>query len=886
MSAPITNLITKTSLIGIVPQFSANVDDNHFLAAANYANKRLNNLLPAALWTRLEAIYSLGTWSNATAYTTGQEIVYNNRGYVALQNGTNKNPSTETTYWSEIEIYSVWRDYLKPFLCWQAYNNFLIYGGMFVTQGGIKKHIDLNAEQASDEEKSRAVKRSQEMADILYMDFKKYMEDVRNTIDTVVYTFSNTTSFKPKIGIHIVKMIVLLLCFSKAYGQYPLPIVNEPKNYHFTKNVYIDGRFKVGYPTPTIARDIHFVADTIRLEGLDGTGTLLGIDINGDVTRVTGIGTGGVTGLTPYEILTGDATGVINQSPNFQWSSAFGDNTLSITGTSPSLSISDGSYGGTYTNQKVFFTDGTGAAMDIQYNMIRIIDDDNGSISIFKKDNNSATAYSLYLPPVNGTSGQSLKLNGSLELEWFTPSAGSVTSFSFTDGSGFDGTVTNATTTPTLALTTTVTDNQVMYSNGGDLQGSSLFTYDDATDAEVFSTTISNFQIYGTINYPSTLFDLSDGGNVSIGDFFGDVNSTYIHVEDASELIQFRGDFYRFADMAGAGDRLTYTDNDGDLLPVTLTANDFNFSSGTLAIDYTNGQTANTSTKGFLTDTDWDTFNNKVSFDINGKTAETSIAYDDEIPIYDISEGAINKITAENTLAGFNRPDVVRNYKFTYFNEFLNTVGTATGGNDIIATNSGTGAGTNNVSTGASNRVGLVRSTTGTTATGRTSPGTSSTACAFGGGTWAYEIEINLAALSTVTQRYQLVIGFHDVQNAANQVDAIAFVYDEGGVSTGSAASANWQTLTSSNSTRTWTTTGTAVATGWTNLRIEVNAAGNSVTYYVNGTAMGVSHTTNIPTGTARVAGFGYLMIKSIGTTASTMDVDYLFCESDFTTNR
>jgi hypothetical protein len=865
MSAPITNLITKTSLIGIVPQFSANVDDNHFLAAANYANKRLNNLLPAALWTRLEAIYSLGTWSNATAYTTGQEIVYNNRGYVALQNGTNKNPSTETTYWSEIEVYSVWRDYLKPFLCWQAYNNFLIYGGMFVTQGGIKKHIDLNAEQASDEEKSRAVKRSQEMADILYMDFKKYMEDVRNTIDTVVYTFSNTTSFKPKIGIHIVKMIVLLLCFSKAYGQYPLPIVNEPKNYHFTKNVYIDGRFKVGYPTPTIARDIHFVADTIRLEGLDGTGTLLGIDINGDVTRVTG-GAGGVTGLTPDLILFGKADGTIDQDPDFKLTTEFYsgyfshlDGGLKIGGTSGNYSEFD--------NQGVLTTYYSGAI-------------NNGDVLY----GNSGGMYILPL----GTANQvlSVKSDGS-NLEWATPSGGgTVTSLSFTDGNGFDGTVTNATTTPTLELTTTVGDNQVIYSNGGDLQGSSLFTYDDAADAEIFNATVSDFTVFGTSNYPDPLFQLSDGGSVSIGDFFSDVNSTYIYVEDPSELIQFRGDFYRFIDMAGAGDRLTYTDNDGDLLPVTLTANDFNFSSGTLAIDYTNGQTANTSTKGFLTDTDWDTFNNKVSFDINGKTAETSIAYDDEIPIYDISEGAINKITAENTLAGFNRPDVVRNYKFTYFNEFLNTVGTATGGNDIIATNSGTGAGTNNVSTGASNRVGLVRSTTGTTATGRTSPGTSSTACAFGGGTWAYEIEIKLAALSTVTQRYQLVIGFHDVQNASNQVDAIAFVYDEGGVSTGSAASANWQTLTSSNSTRTWTTTGTAVAAGWTNLRIEVNAAGNSVTYYVNGTAMGVSHTTNIPTGTARVAGFGYLMIKSIGTTASTMDVDYLFCESDFTTNR
>jgi hypothetical protein len=562
MSAPITNLITKTSLIGIVPQFSANVDDNHFLAAANYANKRLNNLLPAALWTRLEAIYSLGTWSNATAYTTGQEIVYNNRGYVALQNGTNKNPSTETTYWSEIEIYSVWRDYLKPFLCWQAYNNFLIYGGMFVTQGGIKKHIDLNAEQASDEEKSRAVKRSQEMADILYMDFKKYMEDVRNTIDTVVYTFSNTTSFKPKIGIHIVKMIVLLLCFSKAYGQYPLPIVNEPKNYHFTKNVYIDGRFKVGYPTPTIARDIHFVADTIRLEGLDGTGTLLGIDINGDVTRVTG-GAGGVTGLTPDLILFGKADGTIDQDPDFKLTTEFYsgyfshlDGGLKIGGTSGNYSEFD--------NQGVLTTYYSGAI-------------NNGDVLY----GNSGGMYILPL----GTANQvlSVKSDGS-NLEWATPSGGgTVTSLSFTDGNGFDGTVTNATTTPTLELTTTVGDNQVIYSNGGDLQGSSLFTYDDAADAEIFNATVSDFTVFGTSNYPDPLFQLSDGGSVSIGDFFSDVNSTYIYVEDPSELIQFRGDFYRFIDMAGAGDRLTYTDNDGDLLPVTLTANDFNFSSGTLS---------------------------------------------------------------------------------------------------------------------------------------------------------------------------------------------------------------------------------------------------------------------------------------------------------------
>jgi hypothetical protein len=45
----------------------------------------------------------------------------------------------------------------------------------------------------------------------------------------------------------------------------------------------------------------------------------------------------------------------------------------------------------------------------------------------------------------------------------------------------------------------------------------------------------------------------------------------------------------------------------------SFTAADFNSSSGLISIDYTNAQSASTSTKGFLTDTDWDTFNDKLA---------------------------------------------------------------------------------------------------------------------------------------------------------------------------------------------------------------------------------------------------------------------------------
>ena len=156
----------------------------------------------------------------------------------------------------------------------------------------------------------------------------------------------------------------------------------------------------------------------------------------------------------------------------------------------------------------------------------------------------------------------------------------------------------------------------------------------------------------------------------------------------------------------------------------------------------------------------------------------------------------------------------------------------------------------------------------------------------FGGGVWTYEVELDVTTLSTLAERFQLIVGFFDVQNAANQVDAAAFVYDEGGVSTGSAASANWQTLCSQASTRTFFTTANAVAAAtWVNLKIIVNAAASQVDFYINDVLI-KSETQNIPSGSGRELGFGWLLIKSIGSTARTVDFDYLYVEGDFDTSR
>lgn len=82
-----------------------------------------------------------------------------------------------------------------------------------------------------------------------------------------------------------------------------------------------------------------------------------------------------------------------------------------------------------------------------------------------------------------GTAAKWLAVTSSgLVIEENAPSGGGVTSFAFTDGNGFDGTVSTATTTPTLSLITTVTDNHIMYSNSGAVVGSANMTFNDVTN--------------------------------------------------------------------------------------------------------------------------------------------------------------------------------------------------------------------------------------------------------------------------------------------------------------------------------------------------------------------------------------------------------------------
>jgi hypothetical protein len=202
-------------------------------------------------------------------------------------------------------------------------------------------------------------------------------------------------------------------------------------------------------------------------------------------------------------------------------------------------------------------------------------------------------------------------------------------------------------------------------------------------------------------------------------------------------------------------------------------------------------------------------------------------------------------------------------YVCEYFNAFSGCMETAT--------SNGTGASTGGT-TSTSDEPGMVQSSTGTTATGRTKVALQVDSVRFGSGQWDWFHSLeDIPNLSTSAQRYYFFSGFHDQTGSGFPVDGVYILYDEGG--TGGTASANWQCGTSNNSTRTHTASSTAVSTGAHTLYVTVNGAGTEARFYVDGTELSCSPiTTNIPTASGRETRWGWGLEKTVGTTARTIN--------------
>ena len=186
---------------------------------------------------------------------------------------------------------------------------------------------------------------------------------------------------------------------------------------------------------------------------------------------------------------------------------------------------------------------------------------------------------------------------------------------------------------------------------------------------------------------------------------------------------------------------------------------------------------------------------------------------------------------------------------------------------------SGTGATVDSVSTGVNSTdsaLGVMQLETGTTTTGRAAVGSSNVGLAFGFGYHYLEMRVMFPTLSTAAQEYDGYAGFMDMFGASgNGTDGAYFHYDRNN-------STNWRIRVIGGGTSSVTSTSTAVTAGqWYRLGIEVNAAGTTVDFYINGVNVGQHTGGNIPTA-GEFFGLGWKIEKQAGTTNRTMLVDYI----------
>lgn len=225
----------------------------------------------------------------------------------------------------------------------------------------------------------------------------------------------------------------------------------------------------------------------------------------------------------------------------------------------------------------------------------------------------------------------------------------------------------------------------------------------------------------------------------------------------------------------------------------------------------------------------------------------------------------------------------------TFFDDFL-APGDLSAGSGIIGSLNwtpsfnGTGTTITWAAATANNHPGVETLSTGTTATGLSSFGLGanvnvSGSFLLGGGQLIFEGEVAFPTLGVTAQQYVATIGLIDsLSNGVAIASGVYFTYSNG-------AGADFFNInTTAVSTTTKTTTTQAVVAGtFYRLTLIVNAAASSVNFLINGTSVGTI-TTNIPT-TASIRP-AFMIIKSAGTTARTMQIDYAMLQQRFTTPR
>jgi hypothetical protein len=169
--------------------------------------------------------------------------------------------------------------------------------------------------------------------------------------------------------------------------------------------------------------------------------------------------------------------------------------------------------------------------------------------------------------------------------------------------------------------------------------------------------------------------------------------------------------------------------------------------------------------------------------------------------------------------------------------------------------------------TGAAAVPGMLTLTTTTSATAAITYLSRASALLFGSVSFSFWARVRVPTLSDATETATFQAGFVD---GTASVDGCFFRYSHG------LSAGNWEAVCKSNSVETVVDTGVPVAAGtFYALKITNSASTNLTQFWLDGASV-ANITTNIPSATGREFGFGATLLKSAGTTARTVDLDYI----------
>ena len=275
---------------------------------------------------------------------------------------------------------------------------------------------------------------------------------------------------------------------------------------------------------------------------------------------------------------------------------------------------------------------------------------------------------------------------------------------------------------------------------------------------------------------------------------------------------------------------------------------------------------------GVATPTDFDVEVSANTDVTSNTTHKTSDGSDHTFIDQNVTSGASPTFDATNII--FNPRQVSET-----FSEFAEDSDTKTGWKEVaVGAGSKVDATTQNIGT---NNDGVFRFETGTTATGLAllTYGNDQTGFILGGGVRFWECLILIPTLSTAAQEYVIRFGFGDQVDGSDFEDGVYLEYLQ-------SSNVNWLRKTADSDggvTRTTVNTGIVVAAGsYIRLRAEINAAGTSVEFFVDG-ASASTNATNLPT---TVITPNIHILKTNGTTNRDFFIDYYHQRVIYTTPR